>query len=279
MIDNNKVSHIETHDDLVNRLNQLKGLKLTDFILDDFASQHRGSVGNIVEFLVIGRKPNNSASSDIEHLGIEIKTSQAIKTRNVYKSKERLTLNMIDYTNENWLNFYESSYFKKNRNILLVILESTDGTKSYNINSLKIIDYMFIDITSKGFENDLKVLIDDYETIGAKVLNGEAHLLSEGDTLFLGAATKAANSSVRVKQPYNCIPAKPRAFTYKQGYISGLIAEKLTGSRQFELLASYQNQSISLIEVLREKILKYKGKSLIELFNIFSEHQIGRAHV
>ena len=54
--------------------------------------------------------------------------------------------------------------------------------------------------------------------------------------------------------------------------ISGLIAEKLTGSRQFELLASYQNQSISLIEVLREKILKYKGKSLIELFNIFSEH-------
>lgn len=273
VIDNMQKVEDHTYEQLIARLNEIKGKRLSEFSLDEIEIQHRGSVGHIVEYLVTGNKPNNRAEADIISLGIEIKTSQAIKVRKIFfKSKERLTLNMIDYDNENWLNFYESSYFKKNKNILLLILASTDGTDNYRVMNLKIIDYMFIDMTSKGFENDLKVIMDDYETIASKVLHGEAHLLSEGDTLFLGAATKAANSTVRRRQPYSDILAKPRAFTYKQGYISGLIAEKLSGSRQFELLASYQNQTLSLAEILRMKILRFRGKSLQELFQLFGTH-------
>lgn len=261
---------IQTNEELINRLEQLKGKMLCDFDIDDFVGQHRGSVGNIVEFLVIGRLPNNSAEPDIPHLGIEIKTSQVIKVKKKFlKAKERLTLNMIDYNEENWLNFYESSYYKKNKNILLVLLKSTNESDDYDKDNLKIEDYMFIDITSKGFENDLKVIKDDFATIGAKVLNGEAHLLSEGDTLFLGAATKAANSSKRTTQPFSIVEAKPRAFTYKQSYVSSLIAQKLSGSRQYELLASYLGTNLSLEQILINKIIEYKGYSKEELFRKF----------
>lgn len=266
----NTQSMITTHQELVDRLEFLKGKKLSAFTLNHFLNQHRGTVGNIVEYLVTGRNPNNLAEADISHLGIEIKTSQAIKKRDLlYKAKERLTLNMIDYNNENWLNFYESSYYKKNNNILLVILKSTDESNEYNIEKLKIIDYMFIDINSKSFENDLKVIKEDFETIGTKVLNGEAHLISEGDTFFLGAATKAANNTIRTTQPYSKELAKPRAFTYKQSYISGLIAQKLTGSRQFELLTMYQNQNLSFEDILKQSILKYRGKSVNDLHDLF----------
>ena len=49
---------------------------------------------------------------------------------------------------------------------------------------------------------------------------GKAHEWSESDTLYLGAAPKAATSKVRTKQPYNEMLAKPRAFSFKNSYMT-----------------------------------------------------------
>lgn len=48
----------------------------------------------------------------------------------------------------------------------------------------------------------------------------KAHELSEGDTLYLGAAPKAATSKDRRKQPFSDELAKPRAFAFKNSYMT-----------------------------------------------------------
>ena len=46
-------------------------------------------------------------------------------------------------------------------------------------------------------EEDMKIIEHDFNVIKDKICAGKAHELSEGDTLYLGAATKAATSEDR----------------------------------------------------------------------------------
>ncbi len=69
-------------------------------------------------------------------------------------------------------------------------------------------------------EQDVKIIRHDYEVIVSKIKAGLAHELSEGDTLYLGAAPKASTSKDRRKQPFSDIPAKPRAFAFKNSYMT-----------------------------------------------------------
>jgi hypothetical protein len=50
-----------------------------------------------------------------------------------------------------------------------------------------------------------------------------AEALSERDTTYLGAGTKAANSSVMRPQFGDGPPAKPRAYTFKKGFVTYLV--------------------------------------------------------
>ena len=65
----------------------------------------------------------------------------------------------------------------------------------------------------------------DWLDVRDKVLRGEAHLISEGDGLILGAATKAADSSKVRSQPFSAEPAKPRAWSLKQSFTRTLYFE------------------------------------------------------
>ena len=60
--------------------------------------------------------------------------------------------------------------------------------------------------------------------INKKIASGKAHELSEGDTFYLGACTKGANALSVTKQPFSEIPAKQRAYSFKQGYVNHIIA-------------------------------------------------------
>ena len=48
-------------------------------------------------------------------------------------------------------------------------------------------------------EADIKIIKNDFEIIVEKIKAGKAHELSEGDTMYLGAAPKAATSGDRRK--------------------------------------------------------------------------------
>ena len=67
---------------------------------------------------------------------------------------------------------------------------------------------------------DLEIIKQDWQTIIDKIKAGEAHNISEGDTMYLAACTKGANAKSIRKQPFSNIPAKQRAFSLKSSYMS-----------------------------------------------------------
>lgn len=69
-------------------------------------------------------------------------------------------------------------------------------------------------------EQDVKIIEHDFYVITEKIKAGKAHELSESDTLYLGAAPKAATSQDRRKQPFSSELAKPRAFAFKSSYMT-----------------------------------------------------------
>lgn len=132
-------------------------------------------------------------------------------------AKERLIISMINYMEIVEMDFYNSNAWGKLENVLLIYY-LWDPLKQNQLDYLINFIYMF---TPDG--EDLKIIENDFYTIRQKVLNGKAHELSEGDTLYLGAATKSSNSKNRTPQPFSDIPAKPRAFSLKASYMTYIL--------------------------------------------------------
>lgn len=68
---------------------------------------------------------------------------------------------------------------------------------------------------------DLELLKKDYDMIRDKILNGEAHLIAEGDTKYLGASLRDGKSS----QPYSSKLARNRDFALKKKYLQHVLDE------------------------------------------------------
>ena len=73
-------------------------------------------------------------------------------------------------------------------------------------------------------EEDKKQFEIDWNIIVNKIRSGDAHLLSESDTVFLGACTKGSTAAKSLrKQPNNPELAKQRAFSFKTQYMRELL--------------------------------------------------------
>lgn len=200
---------------------KLKGKSLRQ-VCDSTILEHsysgKGNFGQVLEKFYFGYEPNSTAEADFAQIGIELKSSPLKQLKNnEYRSKERLVLNIINYFNVVNQNFENSDFIKKNANILLIFYLHQTG---YDILDLviKLVDEWSFPST------DLEIIKKDWETITKKIADGKAHELSEGDTFYLGACTKGANASSVRKQPFSEIPAKQRAYSFKQGYVNHIIA-------------------------------------------------------
>jgi len=71
--------------------------------------------------------------------------------------------------------------------------------------------------------NDFDILFNDYQIIKKAIDNGEAHLLREGDTRYLGAS----RLSEIVSQPYSEEYANKRELVLKKKYLQKIIDEML----------------------------------------------------
>lgn len=200
---------------------KLKGKSLRQ-VCDSTILEHsysgKGNFGQVLEKFYFGYDPNSTAEADFAQIGMELKSSPLKQLKNnEYRSKERLVLNIINYFNVVNQNFENSDFIKKNASILLIFYLHQAG---YDILDLiiKLVDEWSFPST------DLEIIKKDWETITKKIADGKAHELSEGDTFYLGACTKGANASSVRKQPFSEIPAKQRAYSFKQGYVNHIIA-------------------------------------------------------
>ena len=77
-------------------------------------------------------------------------------------------------------------------------------------------------------EDDKRQFEEDWNIIVNKIRSGNAHLLSESDTRYLGAYTKGSTAAKSLrKQPNNDVLAKQRAFSFKTQYMRELLNRQL----------------------------------------------------
>lgn len=220
----------------------------------------KGFLGDLIEKYFFEINPGNISEPDFTIAGVELKTTPLKKhAKNSLVSKERLVFSMINYDSVVGETWEFSSFLKKNKTLLLMFY--------LWIENQSILDYEFkfvhlLNLLEDISREDVFQIQKDWEYIVAKIKRGEAHLLSEGDTYYLGACTKAANSRVVRDQPMNRIPAKPRAFSFKQQYINYLIQTKLLGEKtNTDSIFKKQRRIETIEDAIKEKFAPFIGKT------------------
>lgn len=221
----------------------------------------KGGIGHVVEESWYGYKINSDARPDFPEAGVELKVTGVVRDKNgEYRAKERLVLNIINYMKEVKTTFETSSFWCKNKTLMLFIYEYLkDRPRSeFPVLAAELFTYP---------TEDLFIIRDDWEKIVGKIRAGRAHELSEGDTLYLGACTKGATAESSMKQqPYSDIPAKQRAYCLKNKYMTYVI-RTLFGKQRDEIIVRdakvLENKSFE--DYVIGKLDEYRGKSVEEL--------------
>lgn len=229
------------------------------------AKNYKGGMGNLVEECFFHYAANSDAEPDFPDAGVELKVTpyHIVGKKQEPRAKERLILTMIDYFSLIEEESFEKSHlWHKAHLLLLVWYLYTKG-----IDKLQYpVDYVGL-FTPPA--EDLQIIKEDYAKIVAKVKAGKAHELSEADTLYLGAATKSSDSSVRRKQPNSTELAKSRAFSLKNSYMTYILNQYFVkGVSTYERILSDGFQGDFEREVVG-KIDRYRGYSTDQLCQIF----------
>lgn len=166
---------------------------------------------------------------------------------------------------------FELSHLKsKLAKILMVWYERI---KSNPRTSFKIEYVSLYDLYSNVLKKDLEIIQHDFRKISKKIRLGKAHELSEGDTLYLGACTKGATAESSLQpQFYNKeIPAKRRAFSLKQSYMTYILNQYVaTGLMNYDAIFSEEELKHGNFEdLVISKIDKFVGRSEEDLYQQF----------
>lgn len=232
----------------------------SSYIASHEDKKYKGSLGTLIEERFFHYAANSDSRPDFYEAGVELKVSPyKINSKGDYVAKERMILTMIDYFSVINEEFEDSHMWKKCRLILLI----------YYLYRKEITNKLLYQIDfAKLFtppEQDKRIIMKDFYTIRDKIAAGKAHELSEGDTLYLGAATKAQTSKDRRRQPNSTELAKPRAFSFKNTYMTYVLNTYIIpGTTTYE---SIVNDDIidDFESYVIGKLNKHRNKSVAEL--------------
>lgn len=253
------------------------GKCLRDFLTEGYKPKEgKGRLGQLVENLYFFLDTNSNPEADFGNAGMELKsTPLKLGKDEVLLIKERLVCNMINYCEVVKEDFEDSHFYTKCQLMLLLFyLHRKD---------VDYLDFEFLfSVLWKLPEKDLIVIKQDYETIINKIKCGNAHLLSEGDTMYLGACRKGQRGDSLMKQPYNNeVGAPRRAFSLKPAYMRTILNYVLESGKKavcnFEIrITQEKEQKKQLVstndlrertfdEILLRRIAPYIGKNYVEI--------------
>lgn len=267
-----------TRDELILMADKLVSARITFGELDKngeyLKDGNKGDLGMLVEDCWFGQKPHSDSEPDFKDAHIELKVSPYYNTHNGVSAKERLVCNIINYKNESLPSkqFYDSSFWQKCENILLLSYLHAKG-EGPNVGPVYKRD-LFVDRFAliEGYpEEDLLIIIEDWNIIISKIRAGKAHELSEGDTKYLGACTKGSTAQESlVEQPYSKIPAKQRAYALKTTYMTRLLRKYVFGNEESPHIITDVSQlkEQSFDEIILGRILRFKGCTEDELLDM-----------
>lgn len=225
-------SNYPTKESVLRRAQELVDARKTFGELDvsgRLSNRNKGDLGQIIEEVWYGYSPNNDAKPDFAEAGVELKVSPYKQTGNGVSAKERLVCDIINYIEEVKKTFETSAFWHKCKCICLLSYQWREDCAKAD---------MFVDhaiLLNEYPVEDLLIIKHDWEIIIQKIRSGEAHLLTEGDTMYLAACTKGATaeSSYRV-QPFSPRPAKQRAYSLKTTYMTRLLRKYVFGQDEDE---------------------------------------------
>lgn len=236
----------------------------SNYVVEHGNRNRKGGLGELIEECFFHYKANNDSKPDFYKAGVELKVTPFRENSNGTLSvKERLIITMIDYFVVVKEQFETSHFWNKARLILLVFYmyeHKIINRLDYRINYVKLFTPP---------EQDIKIIKHDFETIRNKIREGKAHELSESDTLYLGAAPKAATSIVRRSQPYSDELAKPRAFAYKNSYMTYVFNNYIISDKETYEPIIKGSAVDSFEDYIVAKINAYKGYSVQDLCKEF----------
>lgn len=232
----------------------------------------KGTLGNLLEKHYFMYEPNSNPEPDFEKAGVELKTTPYEKTKNGIRAGERLVITMIPNTEPIENDFRGSHLEKKLRKILMIWYHRIKQLPRTDYR----IDYVNLyELYSKICEKDLDIILEDYKIIVDKIISGNAHKLSEGDTKYLGACTKGSTAEKSLRPQYynDNIPAKRRAFSLKQSYMSYILRQYVDpGLMNYDSIFGAQELKYSDFdqEILKKinKFVGYTVEQLCEVFNL-----------
>lgn len=249
-----------TKEAILRRAKELIGTPLREIDKTGRLRTGKGAIGTTIEENWYGYTPNSESEPDFPEAGVELKATPYLRGKNGIRAKERLVCNIINYMEEYSKTFYTSAFWHKCSTMLLMSYEHRDGVPKGDFTIDEAVLFTFP-------EEDLAIIEKDWETIMEKVRSGQAHLISEGDTYYLSACTKGANSGTTRAQPFSDTPAKQRAYSLKAGYMSRILEKYIFGDTQSEHIIKDWHilQKNSFDQYVVEKISPYIGMTQDEL--------------
>lgn len=232
----------------------------------------KGGLGQMVEELFFNYDVNSNREADFADAHVELKCTPLLKSKSddSYRIKERLVCTMIDYFEIVNTSFEDSHLISKCQLMLLLFYLHVSGNAIY--------DYEFLfRILWQLPEKDLILIKKDYQTIADKVRRGEAHLLSEGDTLYLGACRKGQKGDSPQAQPNSEIKANKRAFSLKPAYMRYILNHVVESGNnyftnytevdkpKFELVSSDELQKGTFEDVILKRFAPFIGKNYVQI--------------
>ncbi len=251
-----------TEAEILKRAQEAKGIPLGKIDKTGRLETGKGAVGTVIEESWFGYTPNSISEPDFAEAGVELKTVPYVFRGGHVTAKERLVCNIIDFMAE-WRasKFEESSFWHKCAKLLLMTYEHKDkeDKRDFKIDEAVLFSYP---------EADRAIIRKDWRIIVEKILLGKAHLLTEGDTMFLTACTKGETAAGSVRdQPFSPEEAKQRAYALKATYVTNVLRSYIYGSQTDEhIVKDWRLLEQDGIEgYITRKIQPHYGKTQIEL--------------
>lgn len=231
----------------------------------------KGGLGNLLEENYFFYKPNSDSVPDFEKVGMELKTTPYEINSKGLRAGERLVITTIPYDKPIEEEF-KGSHLESKLKLILLIWYHRIKTQPRTLNQ---IDYVnLFDLYSDLFSKDLEIILDDYKKIVKKIISGNAHKISESDTKYLGACTKGQTASKSLRPQYynDSVPAKKRAFSLKQSYMSYVLNNYVCkGLLNYDSIFTKEDlKDGNFDEKILNKINLNIGKSESELYKKYS---------
>lgn len=259
----------QTFVDVLSRI--FKGKKLDEKVNYYNNPKAKGGLGNLLEEHYFFYKPNSDSIPDFDKVGMELKVTPYEKNSKGLRAGERLVITMIPFDKPIEKEF-KGSHLESKIKLILLIWYHRIKTQPRTSNK---IDYVnLFDLYSDVFSKDLEIILDDYKKIVEKVITGNAHKISEGDTKYLGACTKGQTADKSLQPQYynDLVPAKRRAFSLKQSYMTYILNNYVhEGLLNYDsIFSEAELKDGNFDDKVLEKINVNIGKTEHELYTEFS---------